>query len=83
MAGRFMKIKRFVIPTMTMLLLASQIAGCTVVDSKQFVEMIDAGDTVVIELAEPKYEIEVQGEVEQAAEWVQLDSLRTYGIFRQ
>ena len=52
-------------------------------NKNKLLKMIDAGDTVVIELAEPKYEIEVQGEVEQAAEWVQLDSLRTNGIFRQ
>lgn len=69
---------------MTLIIMASQLTGCAVVESKEMVNMIDAGESVVLEVANPSYDIVVQGEKEENMNWIELDQLKTYNDgFRQ
>lgn len=69
---------------MTLIIMASQLVGCAVVESKEMVKMIDAGEEVVLELAQPSYSVVVQGEQKEDIEWIELDQLKTYNDgFRQ
>lgn len=82
MAGKFMKLKKIVIPVMALIILTSQLAGCATFSSKEMLNMLDSGESVTIELAQPDYKISVLGTQESSTDWVQLDSLKTYNDFR-
>lgn len=77
----FMNLKKVVAPVVALTLLTS-LAGCSSDGSKKMVEMIDAGESIVIEVAQPTYDINVKGTVESSQDWIQLDSLKTYNDFR-
>lgn len=79
MSGRFMKIKRIVIPTITLIIMTSQLLGCSSVTSKEMLDMIDRQEAIVIEVPEPISE--VQGTTIEY-EWTELASLTTYPEFR-
>ena len=49
MSGRFMTIKRIVIPTITMVIIASQLMGCAAVSQSELLQMINQGDAIEIE----------------------------------
>ena len=77
MASKFIKLKRAIIPVMTAVIIASQLSGCAVFNSNEMLDMINNGEDIVIELAIPDYEINVQGQQVKLTR-VQLDSLKTY-----
>lgn len=52
MAGRFMRIKRIVIPFMTLVLLTSQLAGCAMLNSQEMMEEIQKTPEVILEYNE-------------------------------
>ena len=79
MSGKFMKIKRIVIPTITLIIMTSQLLGCSSVTSKEMLDMIDRQEAIVIEVPEPISE--VQGTTIEY-EWTELASLTTYPEFR-
>lgn len=79
MSGRFMKIKRIVIPTITLIIMTSQLLGCSSVTSKEMLDMIDRQEAIVIEVPEPISE--EQGTTIEY-EWTELASLTTYPEFR-
>lgn len=69
---------------MTLIIMASQLVGCAVVESSEMVKMIDAGESIVLEVASPSYNVVVQGEQKEDIEWIELDQLKTYNDgFRQ
>ena len=74
-----MKIKRIVIPTITLIIMTSQLLGCSSVTSKEMLDMIDRQEAIVIEVPEPISE--VQGTTIDY-EWTELASLTTYPEFR-
>lgn len=74
-----MKIKRIVIPTITLIIMTSQLLGCSSVTSKEMLDMIDRQEAIVIEVPEPISE--VQGTTIEY-EWTELASLTTYPEFR-
>ena len=79
-----MRIKKLVIPVMTLIILTSQLAGCAVMPSAEMVSMIDKGQTITIELAEPSYKVSLKGKQQESIDWVQLDQLKTFNDgFRQ
>lgn len=82
MSGKFMRIRKVVIPMISMVIMMSSIVGCSVATDKELLELINSGSSVTIELAEPDYrETET---ADRAFEWVQLDKLRTHDKgFRQ
>lgn len=83
MAGKFMSVKTIVIPVISLIVMASQIMGTSVVASASMVDMINNGQEVSIEVSQPSYNINVQGQQQQTFEWVQLDQLKTFNGFRQ
>lgn len=76
MSGKFMKVKRIVIPTITMIIIASQLLGCAAVDQNEMLAMINNGDAIEIEVASPAFAEEQQGE-ESSLLWEQLALLTT------
>lgn len=53
MKGKYMKIKRVVLSTLTVVMIASQLCGCAAVSKDELEEMISETETVTIETAEP------------------------------
>ena len=53
MAGRFMKIKRVVIPFMTLVVMTSQLAGCATMTSDEMLKSMNESPDVSIEYAIP------------------------------
>ncbi len=80
MSGKFMSIKRVVIPTITMVLIASQLMGCAAVTESELLVMLKAGKQIEIEVITPQ-NIE-QGE-EITIEWTQLDQLTSQPELRK
>lgn len=52
MAGKFMRVKRMVLPFITLVFLASQLAGCAALNSQEFLAEAGKVDEVVIEYNE-------------------------------
>ena len=80
MSGKFLKIKKMIIPMMTMVIIASQLMGCASASSKEFLALLDKGEAIEIEVALPE---SIEEGTEKAFEWVQLDQLSTYPEFRR
>lgn len=80
MSGKFMKIKRIVIPTLTMVIIASQLMGCSAATQDELLTMLNNGDAIEIEVAAPINQ--EQGETKQI-EWIKLDQLDNYEDFRK
>ena len=79
MSGKFMKIKRIVIPTITLIIMTSQLLGCSSVTSKEMLDMLERQEAIVIEVPEP---ISQEQGTEIPDSWVELASLDTYEDFR-
>lgn len=75
MSGKFMKVKKIIIPTLTMIIIASQLMGCAAATQSELLQMINQGDQIEIEVASPLAE-EEQGE-ESSILWEELASLTT------
>ncbi|NBI11315.1 hypothetical protein D1641_15065 [Colidextribacter sp. OB.20] len=56
MAGKFMKIKRIIIPMMTLIIMTSQLAGCATMSSNEMLETMQESPDVSIEYAIPDEE---------------------------
>ena len=80
MDGKFMKIKQIVIPTLTLLLIASQLTGCASTTQKEMLQMINNQEAITIEIAEP---INQEQGTESELNWVELATLQTYPEFRE
>lgn len=52
MAGRFMIVKKVVLPIMSVIILCSQLAGCASLNSQEFLETVNNVDEVIIETNE-------------------------------
>lgn len=84
MSKKFMRIRKVIIPIMTLAVTLSQLAGCAMLNSSKLLDMYQNGETVVIEVASPStYKVEEQGTIINAVDWIQLDQLKTYKTFRQ
>ena len=77
MAIKFMRVKRMVLSVLTVALIASQLAGCAVLQKNELLDMISQGDTVTIEMTVPNW---TPASAQQLADlsWVQLDQLTAY-----
>lgn len=80
MSGKFMKVKKLILPTLTMVIIASQLMGCAATNESELLQMLNTGQQIEIEIATPISE--EQGE-EQTLDWIQLDQLNTYADFRK
>ena len=66
-----MKIKKFTIPVMTVIIMTSQLMGCASVTSDEMLELLEAGESIEIEVAMPAYYEAEQGE-EILSDWTEL-----------
>ena len=76
-----MKVKRIVIPTITMLIIASQLMGCSAATQSEMLQMLKNGDQVEIEVSAPDWMVEEQG-TETQSQWIELGQLDTNTILR-
>lgn len=83
MHEKFMKIKRLVIPTITMVIIASQLMGCAAVSKSELLSMIDKGESIEIEIAEPVFAEQKQGEQLNELTWAELARLDTVKDLRK
>ena len=79
MSGKFMSVKRIVIPTITMIIIASQLLGCAAATQSEMLQMINNGDAIEIEIANP---INQEEGTEISVEWTQLDQLTSQPTLR-
>lgn len=80
MSGKFMNVKKLIIPTITMVIIASQLMGCAAVSQSELLKMINAGDQIEIEVAVP---INQEDGEEVTVEWTQLDQLTSQPELRK
>ncbi len=81
MSGKFMKVRRIAVSTLTVLMIASQLTGCAGVTKQEAADMMGRNDTIEIEIAEPSNN---NSEAQlYSAKWVELGSLDTYPEFRE
>ncbi|MBO5387542.1 MAG: hypothetical protein J6A59_05305 [Lachnospiraceae bacterium] len=66
---------------MTIIVMTSQLMGCASVSSNEMLELLQAGESIEIEVAMPSYYEEEQGE-EILASWTELGLLETNKDFR-
>ncbi len=81
MSGKFMKIEKIIIPTLTAVMIASQLTGCAVASQSELLTMLQNGEQIEIEVAVPAYAEQEQG-TESTIQWVELASLTTNGVLR-
>ena len=81
MDKKFMKIKRFTIPVITLIVMTSQLMGCASVSSNEMLELLEAGESIEIEVAMPSYYEEEQGE-NILSKWEELGLLENNKDFR-
>lgn len=80
MSGKFMTVKKILIPTLTMVLIASQLVGCGATSQKELLQMMQNQQTICIEVPIPKDELSYK---DIKYEWIELAQLQTYEQFRQ
>ena len=80
MSGKFMDVKRIIIPTLTLVIIASQLMGCAATSKSELLTLLEQGDQIEIEIASPINQ--EQGE-EQTLDWIQLDQLQTVPELRK
>ena len=61
MASKFMRIKKVVIPLITLVILVSQISGCAIMNRDDAVGILADNDEVVVEYAEPDEDAGAEG----------------------
>lgn len=81
MSGKFMTVKKFIIPTLTVVIMASQLMGCSAVSQKELLQMLDTGTTIEIEVAVPNTDGMHDG-TEADANWNPLDLIKTSPALR-
>ena len=79
MSGKFMNVKRIIIPTLTMIIITSQLMGCASVSQDEALNLLRQGDQIEIEIATP---IDTVVAEKDTLPWEQLASLSTYSAFR-
>ena len=81
MSGKFMSVRKIVIPTITLIVLTSQLMGCSSVSKSEFVQMVNNSEAIEIEVATPSAEAEQGKTIE--LNWTQLDQLQTQPTLRK
>jgi hypothetical protein len=84
MSGKFMRTKRIVIPTLTLLLIASQLTGCGVTNKSGALQLLrDNGEAIEIEVAEPVNSTGDLDLTDDNCTWLPLASLDTASSLRK
>ena len=64
MASKFMRIKKVVIPLITLVILVSQISGCAIMNRDDATGILADNDEVVVEYAEPDEDAGAEGQID-------------------
>ena len=75
MNEKFMKVMKIVVPTLTVILIASQLFGAPATSQQETLDLIQKNEQIEIEIAVPKDE--EQGEL-KSLDWIILSELDTY-----
>lgn len=81
MSGKYMKIKRVIIPTLTMVMLSSMLFGCASATKQDTYNMLQESTEMELEYAVPDYDNAEESKVELLP-WLQLASLETHPELR-
>ena len=73
-----MNVKRIIIPTLTMIIITSQLMGCASVSQDEALNLLRQGDQIEIEIATPKDTVK---EEKDTLPWDKLASLSPYSAF--
>lgn len=76
-----MHVKRIIVPTITLVIMASQLMGCAAASQSELLQMLEHGDQIEIEVAEPAF-AEAEKGTESKIEWTELASLTTNDTLR-
>jgi len=76
----FIKIRRIVVPLVTLALLSISLAGCAPYTARELSDTIREGGSVSIEFSQEASMLPAEGRL--AKEWVQLDQLQTHSTLR-
>lgn len=82
MSGKYMKIKRVIIPTLTMVIIASQLFGCASASKKDTYNMLKESTEIELEYAVPDYDSNAEDSAVELLPWLQLASLETHPELR-
>ena len=82
MSGKYMKIKRVIIPTITMLVIASQLFGCASASKKDAYNMLQESAEIELEYAVPDYDSNTEESKVELLPWLKLSSLDTHPELR-
>lgn len=80
MSGKFMSIKRYIIPTITMVIIASQLLGCAAASQNELLDMLQHGEAIEIEVAVP---LNQEDGTAETISWEQLALLETNETLRK
>lgn len=72
MNEKYMRFKRLILPTLTVVMIASMIQGCAATSSKGMLNMTDNSKSIELTISEPK---SIENGEDEAFDWVELGSL--------
>lgn len=79
MHEKFMNIKKLILPTLTVLMLTSQLTGCSTANANEAMNLLKANETIEINVPEPE---NIEQGIEQQFEWIELAYLDSYSELR-
>lgn len=77
-----MKVKRVIIPTITMVIIASQLFGCASTTKQEAYDMMRETEQIELEYAVPDYDSNAEESKVELLPWLQLSSLETHPELR-
>ena len=83
MSGKYMKIKRVIIPTLTMVMLSSMLFGCASATKQDTYNMLQESTEIELEYAVPDYDSNAEESKVELLPWLQLSSLETHPELRK
>ena len=83
MSGKYMKIKRVIIPTLTMVMISSMLFGVTACGKKDTYNMLQESTEIELEYAVPDYDSNTEESKVELLPWLQLSSLETHPELRK
>lgn len=82
MSGKYMKVKKIVIPTLTLILISSMLFGVSACSKKEAKNMSQQASEIEIEYAVPDYDSNIKESKVELLPWLQLASLETHPELR-
>ena len=82
MSGKYMKLKKVVIPTLTMVLISSMLFGCSATTKEETYDMLQQSTEIELEYAVPEYDSNTEDSKVALLPWLQLSSLETHPELR-